>query len=89
MLMKTRKAGPNSRRKGDRKLERRPYNHPVVETGDSMRTATQVEINRYRDQMKMLTHSTELPAFEYKGRLIPRRVLTDFSYLTNGDVRKQ
>lgn len=57
-------------------------NASVVERSDSDRQCNSAEMKHYAEQMKAMFGDTQLPAVVYKGQTIPRRVLSDYSYLT-------
>jgi len=60
----------------------RSINAKTVERSDSDKQCNQSELNHYRDQMTMLVGNSQIPGVTYKGNFVPRRVLSDFSYLT-------
>lgn len=60
----------------------RSQNAKVVERTDSDKRCETKELGHYMDQMKALVGDTQVPAVQYKGNVIPRRVLSDYSYLT-------
>lgn len=59
-------------------------NCTVVERKDSHHQLRNDELKSYQKMMTETFGNTELPAVVYKGATIPRRTLSDFSYLTHG-----
>ncbi len=58
------------------------HNAAVVERKDGHHQLSGSDLQQYRDQMQRMFRDTKLPAVLYKGKTVPRRVLSDFSYLT-------
>lgn len=56
----------------------------VVERKDSHHQLSGEDMKPYLRQLEHMTGNTQLPAVLYKGTTVPRRVLSDFSYLTKG-----
>lgn len=56
----------------------------VVERKDSHLSCTSQERSHYATQMTELCGNTQAPALLYKGKTIPRRVLSDYSFMTKG-----
>jgi len=55
---------------------------PLVERNDSHHQLSGDDLNHYAKQMRSMFGDTQLPAVAYKGSVIPRRVLSDYSFLT-------
>lgn len=64
------------------RTSKRSQNASVVERKDSRISCNEVERAQYATQMKQLYGCTKVPAVLYKGNHVPRRVLSDYSYLT-------
>lgn len=57
-------------------------NAKIVERTDSKNSSDHKERQHYAEQMTALCGNTQIPAVQYKGTVVPRRVLSDFSYFT-------
>lgn len=55
----------------------------LVENKESHHQLRGKDLQHYQNQMKQMFGDTTVPAVRYKGDVIPRRVLSDFSMLTN------
>lgn len=64
--------------------KKQSQNAGVVERNDGHLQVNSQELSHYKTQMTNMFRNTQLPAVLYKGELVPRRVLSDFSYLTKG-----
>lgn len=67
-----------------KKINKPHQNCTVVERKDSHYQLRNDELKGYQKTMTEMFGDTELPAVVYKGAIIPRRTLSDFSYLTCG-----
>lgn len=71
-------------RQGGRARLTKGQNCGVVENKDSHLPCTSQERAHYGKQMTELCGDQKVPAVLYKGKTIPRRVLSEFGYLTKG-----
>ena len=58
------------------------FNAPTVIRNDSHIRADFKTLEHYEKQMRQMFGNTKLPNIVYKGEKIPKRILSDFSYLT-------
>lgn len=76
-------AGSNYTAPTTKPRAQRSLNCAVVERKDSHLSSDHTERQHYAKQMTELVGDTKVPAVQYKGAVVPRRVLSDYSYLTN------
>ena len=55
----------------------------IAENKESHFQLSGKDLQHYEKQMKDMFRNTHLPAVLYKGQTIPRRILSDFSFLTS------